>query len=100
VSVAATVICETVGCPASLVPGQSRDDDPVVFVGTEERRREQLRITAIAGHVIDIDRRGTIAIRTIHRAEQVTTLVDLERLPRIQHRWGGEISGRGVTGGL
>src|SRR5207244_9037753 len=52
-------------------------------------------VAAIAGYVVDIDRRRAVAVRSVDGAEQLATLIDFERLPWIEHRSGVEIR-RGV----
>src|SRR5262249_8585258 len=64
-------------------------------------RRKQLRIAAIAGHVVDVDLGtaiGTVdaAVLRVDAAQHAPALVHLERFPRIEHRAGGEE--RGVVG--
>src|SRR5262249_42955999 len=79
---------------------------PVAFVtvyrtsirGVNASRREQLRVTAIARDVVDIDlgtavRPDNPAVLRIDTGQCLAALVDLERFPWIEHRAGLQIGG-------
>src|SRR5437763_15160540 len=86
VSAAARVVRQAVRRPASFMARESGEHDFRRRIYREEGRRQQLWVATVTGNIVDVDRRRAIAVRAIYRAEQLATLVDLQRFPRIEHR--------------
>ena len=57
-------------------------------------RCQELRKTAIAREVVDVDLGTAAAVVTVVRCQELPPLVHFQRLPRIEHRCGGQIAGR------
>src|SRR5262249_44511795 len=81
----AAVIGQPVGRPRAFMAGDFMHQ-ATIGPRTDRRRREQLGESTILRDVVDIDFWTAAAILPIVRAEQLASLVHLQRLPRIKHR--------------
>ena len=79
------VVGQAIGRKGALVSSHVRAE-PAVRTGPYREAREQLRRPAVARDIVQINFRATVAVQRIDCAEQLPTIVDLERLPGIDHR--------------
>src|SRR3989441_12163653 len=90
----AAVIGQSVGCPGAFMADDGLHHAAAVAPRAHRERGEQLREAAIARNIIDVDLRTTPAVLAIVCTEQLAPFVDLQRLPRIEHRYGLQMTGR------
>ena len=87
------VVSQAVGCKRTLMAyGLNRRQRSAVRAGADGDRRQQLWGPAVPGKIVDVDVGAAAAVRAFVRRQQLAALVDLQRLPGIEHRGGLQIT--------